>query len=72
MNIGACWIKEKDGKRYFGCMMNFIPTNWDGHFAIFKNDNKEKETHPDYSIVAGGSKKKVEKTDDDFQDDVPF
>jgi hypothetical protein len=50
--------------------MNFIPTNWDGHFAIFKNDNKEKETHPDYSIVAGGSKKKVEK--DDFQDDVPF
>lgn len=73
MNIGACWIKEKDGKRYFSCSINYIPTNWDGHCAIFKNENKEKDNHPDYNIVAGGSGKKVEKKEDNFQDDpVPF
>lgn len=49
MNIGACWLKEKDGKSYMSCQIR-VP-GMDLNFAIFKNEKKEKENQPDYNIV---------------------
>lgn len=48
--IGALWLKEtQDGKKYMSGVLNDI--SGDISIAIFKNDRKEKENHPDYSIV---------------------
>ena len=65
MNIGAAWKKESNGKKYLSCKMNALPLNWDGNFAMFVNERKESDNHPDYHIVASekGERKK---------DDMPF
>jgi uncharacterized protein (DUF736 family) len=62
MIIGAAWIKESNGKKYFSCKLNFVPTGWDGSFAMFKNDKKESDNHPDYNMVYSERKK----------DDIPI
>ena len=74
MNIGACWIKEKDGKNYMSCQIR-VP-GMDLNFAIFKNEKKEKENQPDYNIVwspprkDGGDKPAAENPFDDSS--IPF
>ena len=64
MNIGACWLKESNGKKYMSCKINAVPLNWDGSFALFKNERKEAENHPDYNIVYSEKKKEY--------DDIPI
>ena len=74
MNIGACWLKEKDGKTY---MSGQIRTpGLDLNFAIFKNEKKESENQPDYHIVWSPPKKETgekKAADSPFDDkDIPF
>jgi uncharacterized protein (DUF736 family) len=56
MNIGGCWLKEKDGNNYFSCQIR--TPDLDLNFAIFKNAKKEEGTNqPDYNIVWSPPKK---------------
>lgn len=55
MVIGAVWLKEKDGKKFFSCQIEVPGLHL--NFAIFKNDKKEKDNQPDYNIVWSPPKK---------------
>lgn len=60
MNIGACWIKEKDGKTYLSGQIR--TPGLDLNFAVFKNEKKDEgSSQPDYNIVWSPPKK--EKSD---------
>ncbi len=48
--IGALWIREtQEGKKFMSGLIETL--NGDVKIAVFKNDKKEKENHPDYNIV---------------------
>jgi len=47
--IGALWLKEKDGKKYFSGVLEDM--RGDIRIVIFKNDKKEQEKQPDYNIL---------------------
>jgi len=48
--IGALWVREtQDGKKFVSGLIETL--NGDVQIAVFKNDKKEKENHPDYNIV---------------------
>lgn len=49
MQIGALWLKEKDGKKYFSGQIEYPGVKL--NFAIFKNEKKENPNQPDYQIV---------------------
>ncbi|MCL2793601.1 MAG: DUF736 domain-containing protein [Spirochaetaceae bacterium] len=50
MKIGAMWVKEtKEGKKYISGIIEYPGMNLS--FAAFKNEDKEKESHPDYNII---------------------
>lgn len=76
MNIGACWLKEKDGKAYFSGQIR--TPGLDLNFAIFKNEKKEEGSNqPDYNIVWSPPKKEAGKDkpagENPFNDDnIPF
>jgi len=65
MVIGAVWLKEKDGKKFYSCQIRTPRLNL--NFAIFKNEKKEKDNQPDYNIVWSPPKKK-ENSGDSHQD----
>jgi uncharacterized protein (DUF736 family) len=70
MNIGSCWLKEKNGKKYFSCQIS-IPFLGDMNFAIFKNEKKEKENQPDYQIVWSAPRKQQDTTAPASTDNAP-
>jgi uncharacterized protein (DUF736 family) len=78
MIIGAAWLKEKDGKKYYSCQIR-VP-GLDLNFAIFKNEKKEKENQPDYQIIWSPPRKESQKSAASFpegenpftEDNVPF
>ena len=48
--IGALWLKQsQDGKQYLSGVIQDI--SGDINIAVFKNDKKESDKHPDYNIV---------------------
>ena len=48
--IGALWKRQtQDGKTYLTGVLNDL--GGDIQIAVFTNDRKEKENHPDYRIV---------------------
>lgn len=50
MKIGACWLQEREGEKYFSCKLDLLPV--DGKFGVFKNEKKQPGTNqPDYNIV---------------------
>lgn len=72
MKIGALWLKEKDGKKYFSGKIE-VP-GLDLQFAVFKNEEKNKENQPDYNIVwSSPNQKKNNSTQQNSSDQVqPF
>lgn len=44
--IGALWLKEKNGKKYLTGKIDGI-----GQIVVFKNDRKNSEKQPDYRIL---------------------
>lgn len=50
-SLGALWIKEaKSGKKYLSGKFNDI------NISVFKNEKKEKENQPDYTIAVDTEK----------------
>lgn len=65
--IGALWARtyNKDGKEHrFMTGMIDLGALGTVDIAIFKNDRKEKDNHPDYRIVLSEKRQAVEKTED--------
>ncbi len=57
--LGVLWLKEKEGKKYFTGNIEVsyketIP------LVVFKNEKKEKESHPDYIVYLSEPKKQEE------------
>jgi uncharacterized protein (DUF736 family) len=81
MVIGGAWLKDKDGKKFYSCQIQF-PLFGTLNFAIFKNDKKEEGSNqPDYHIVWSPPKKSNDQpngaastgADNPFNsDDIPF
>lgn len=77
-NVGGLYLKETStGMKYFsgGVFLDQLSLgakDKDGRvrIAIFRNDRKEKETQPDYNIVA--ELEKVAAPAVKAQDDIPF
>lgn len=76
--IGALWLKEtKDGKKFMSGVLEDI--RGEIRIAVFRNDRKEKDNHPDYQIVLSEERKERSETDQtaDSADtvnlsDIPF
>ncbi len=76
--IGALWLKEaKDGKKFMSGVLEDI--RGEIRIAVFRNDRKEKDNHPDYQIVLSEERKERSETDQtaDSTDtvdlsDIPF
>lgn len=76
--IGALWLKEtKDGKKYMSGVLEDI--RGEIRIAVFRNDRKEKDNHPDYQIVISEERKERSESDQtvDSADtvdlsDIPF
>lgn len=72
MDIGAGWInKDKNGKSYLSVQIEYPGMKLNA--AMFKNEQKEKESQPDYRVIWSAPRKKnngVETTD--FDDDILF
>lgn len=76
--IGALWLKEaKDGKKYMSGVLEDI--RGEIRIAVFRNDRKEKDSHPDYQIVLSEERKERSESDQvaDSTDavdlsDIPF
>jgi uncharacterized protein (DUF736 family) len=50
MKIGALWLKKtKDGKSYMSGVIEYPGEKL--NFAVFRNENKQNDNHPDYEIV---------------------
>lgn len=65
--IGALWArKTADGKQYLSGTLNDLAG--DIQIVVFKNDRKEKENQPDYSICLSEKRdqQKPEQKKDDF------
>ncbi len=64
--IGALWLKEtKDGKKYMSGVLEDL--RGDIRIAVFKNDRKEKENHPDYQIVVSEERRERSEPDQTAQ-----
>lgn len=67
MKVGGAWIKDytKDGqeRKFISAQLQIPTLTPDGikmctiQVALFKNDKKEKDNHPDYNIEWSESKK---------------
>lgn len=56
MQIGALWLREtSNGKKYMSGNIQYPGT--DLQFAVFKNEEKKEENHPDYFIAWSPEKK---------------
>lgn len=73
MKIGAAWVrKTQDGKNYLSCTIQ-EPFQEPKNFALFKNEQKEKDNQPDYNIVwSENPKPKQGYQSDPFDDDIPI
>ncbi|MCH8476391.1 MAG: DUF736 family protein [Wenzhouxiangella sp.] len=73
MKIGAAWLgKTQDGKSYMSCQIT-IPLLGKLSFALFKNEQKEKDNQPDYNIVWSEPRKESGGSSHGHEiDDTPF
>lgn len=72
--IGALWSKKtQDGKSFLSGVLNDL--GGDINIAVFKNDRKENDNHPDYNIVLSERKPQNQNTTTDdfgFGDSAPM
>ena len=62
--MGVLWKKQdKDGKPYLSGFL--YDMRGDISIAIFQNERKDKENHPDYNIVISNGQKKDDTADDE-------
>lgn len=73
MNIGAAWIREgkESGKKYVSAVIE-LPIVGKIQFAMFKNEDKTEDKHPDYNLVWSPAKDTSKKSEssDPFMDDT--
>ncbi|MGD8305200.1 MAG: hypothetical protein PVF17_00975 [Ignavibacteria bacterium] len=66
--IGAAWIKKtQDGREWISISIDTL--HGQINLAMFRNDKKEKDSHPDYNIVQSRGKKNK---GENIEDDIPF
>ena len=70
--IGALWVREsQDGRKFMSGLIETL--NGDVQIAVFKNDKKEKENHPDYNIVLSEKSKPAPQVEGaPGPDEIPF
>ena len=62
MKIGALWLKtSNDGKKYMSGTIEYPGTSFS--IVVFKNEDKEKDSHPDYNIIYSPAKKESKSED---------
>lgn len=62
--IGSLWRKQtKDGKVFYSGVIQDI--RGDINIAVFMNDRKESEKHPDLNIVLSGDRDERKQTQED-------
>jgi len=49
--VGVGWLKQKDGKPWMSCLIPMLGMKSDLNFALFENDKKTEDKHPDYNIA---------------------
>ncbi len=70
--IGALWLRQtQDGMKYFSGVIQDL--SGDIGIAVFKNDKKENDKQPDYSIVLSERSKPPAQPDQGpGPEDIPF
>jgi len=73
MIIGAAWLKEKDGQKYFYVRCD-LPLLGNLSFMIKKRQNKT-GNQPDYDVIWYPEKEDFKETvvqEDEMNEDIPF
>lgn len=78
MEIGALWLKKtNDGRNYMSGKIEF--PGFMEHFAVFKNEDKQNDSQPDYRIVWNPPKQEQSNgmgtrkpLPSNFNDGIPF
>jgi len=69
--IGALWLKEGKSGKFLSGMVEI-----DGkkiNLMVFRNTRKQEDRHPDYTINITEDDEPVRtRTDNSFEDDIPF
>ncbi|MCL2480150.1 MAG: hypothetical protein FWF38_00410 [Spirochaetaceae bacterium] len=67
MKIGCLWKKEtKEGKKYMSGIIEYPGTNL--QFAVFVNEEKEKDSQPDFIINWSPEKKESKSESNNAKD----
>lgn len=74
MIIGAAWLKEKNGQKYFYVRCD-LPLLGKLNFIIKKRATEKKGNQPDYDVIWWPEKEDFKETvvqEDEMNEDIPF
>ena len=67
--IGALWLREKNGKKYFSGVLNDLHGNI--NIAVFPNNKKQAENQPDFNIIISFPSKRAKTAEDEAEELEP-
>lgn len=69
--VGAFWLKEKNGRKYFSGKLD-KPLPAGTQVFVYKNDHKKEPNHPDYTLHAILGSEEAQDTAEATFDDHAF